>query len=83
MKQSADMLAFDMPFAKVVSTPEGDSLLIGGAVYRVTGPEGNAADLFSMALRRAGRGDATGLVGVASQAAGGQINAAYQAKMAS
>ena len=48
-------LARDMPFAKVVKTKDGDALLIGGQVYHVTGPDGNAADEFSIALRRVSR----------------------------
>lgn len=56
MTDEADFLARELPFAKVVSTEKGDALLIAGRVYQVTGPDGNAADLFARALRGVGRG---------------------------
>lgn len=42
----------DAQFAKVVETDRGEAVLIGGKVYHVTGPDGNAANLFSMAFCR-------------------------------
>lgn len=56
MKDEADFLSREMSFAQVVSTEKGDALLIAGRVYQVTGPDGNAADLFARALRGVGRG---------------------------
>jgi|SRR5690606_2170456 len=50
-KDGYEELAREMSFAKVVDTADGEALLIGGAVYHVVGPKGNAADLFARALR--------------------------------
>lgn len=50
-KDGCEELAREMSFAKVVDTADGEALLIGGAVYHVVGPKGNAADLFARALR--------------------------------
>lgn len=65
--EDADRLAFDMPFAKVVNTPQGDAILIGFQVFHVTGPDGNAALLMAQAMRHMSRdcvrlseGDASG-----------------------
>lgn len=51
----ADHFAEGMAFAKVVSTENGDALLIAGNVYQVSGPNGNCAALFSSAMRRSAR----------------------------
>jgi len=67
MRDEADVLVSDMPFAKVVETPHGECLLIGGRVYQVIGPDGYCADLFSKALRRIGR-ESGGLEGCANTA---------------
>ena len=53
---SPETLADEMRYAKVVYTPFSEPcLLIAGSVYQVTGPNGNAADLFSQAMRGVGR----------------------------
>jgi hypothetical protein len=49
---SPKQLANEMPFAKIVILPYGEEgLLIAGRVYSVFGPDGNAAGLFSKAMR--------------------------------
>ena len=45
----------EAPFAKVVTTKDGDALMIGHFVFQVTGPEvfgGSAANALAIALRR-------------------------------
>lgn len=53
-----DSFVQDSFYAKVVKTPSGDGILIGGHVYMVTGPhislgQPSAASLFVEALRMA------------------------------
>lgn len=59
-----EALAFDMPFAKIVQTSQGDAVLIGGKVFHISGPDGNAADVFARALRSMNR--ESGLAGQVS-----------------
>lgn len=47
---NAQKLAYEMDRVQVVDTKEGSAMLIGGRVYHVTGPDGNAASDFAEAL---------------------------------
>lgn len=69
-KTDVEYFRGEMVFAKVVATDRGDALLIGGEVFHVAGPEGNAALLFAKALRGIGRDDSLALCGALAQAAG-------------
>lgn len=76
----ADTIEQEMAFAKVVETDRGEAVLIGGRVYHVTGPDGNAAGAFSQAMRRAMRGDSSdgqcgSVIGMQAAVGSGSSNA--------